>query len=139
MIYEATITYITIDKNGNDKQAKEAYVIDGVETFKEVEEILYTKFQDLTNIDVVAIKRSKVTEIINKRTNENERVWIADIVQTFVDEDGVEKEMRYKFAFFSLNTDTAFQYVKEYLKQGYTDMELVGLKKTRFEDIIYVA
>ena len=135
MTYEATITYITRDKNGNDKQVKNNYIIDEVETFAQVEELLYREFQDLTDIDVVAIKRSNINEIINKCNNVDEKIWLADIVQVFVDENGVEKEMRYKFAFFSLNTDTAFQYVKEYLKQGYTDMELVGLKKTRFQDI----
>ena len=135
MIYEATITYITRDKNGNDKQAKESFIIDNMETFGQVEELLYQEFQSLTDIDVIAIKRSNINEIINKCSNADEKIWLADIVQVFVDENGVEKEMRYKFAFFSLNTDTAFQYVKEYLKQGYTDMELVGLKKTRFQDI----
>lgn len=135
MIYEGTITYITVDESGNDKQKKEIYIVDNVETFAQVEELLYQEFQNLTNIDVVAIKRSNINEIINKCSNVDEKIWLADIVQMFVDENGVEKEMRYKFAFFSLNTDTAFQYVKEYLKQGYDDMELVGLKKTRFQDI----
>lgn len=135
MIYEGTITYIARDKNGNDKQVKESYIIDNVETFAEVEEMLYQEFEDLTDIDVVAIKRSNINEIIKPKTTEGENVWIADIVQMFTDENGVEKEMRYKFAFFSMYPDTAFQYVREYLKQGYTDMELVGLKRTRFEDI----
>lgn len=135
MIYEATITYLTRDKNGNDKQMKESFIVDNVETFAQVEELFYQEFQDLTDFDVIAIKRSNINEIINKCSNVDEKIWLADIVQMFVDENGVEKEIRYKFAFFSLNTDTAFQYVKEYLKQGYTDMELVGLKKTRFQDI----
>lgn len=135
MTYEATITYITRDKNGNDKQAKESFIVDNVETFAQVEELLYREFQDLTDIDVVSIKRSNINEIIKPKTTDGESVWVADIVQMFTDENGVEKEMRYKFAFFSMYPDTAFNYVKEYLKQGYTDMELVGLKKTRFEDI----
>lgn len=135
MTYEATITYVTIDKQGNDKQAKESYMVDGVETFAEVEELLYKEFQDLTDIDVIAIKRSNINEIIKGKTTDGESVWVADIVQLFVDENGIEKEMRYKFAFFSMYPDTAFNYVREYLKQGYTDMELVGLKKTRFKDI----
>lgn len=135
MIYEATITYLTRDNNGNDKQMKKSYIVDNVETFAQVEELLYQEFQNLTDIDVIAIKRSNINEIINRCSNADEKIWLADIVQMFVDENGAEKEMRYKFSFFSLNTDTAFQYVKEYLKQGYDDMELVGLKKTRFQDI----
>lgn len=138
MIYEGTITYITRDKNGNDKQVKDIFIVDNAETFAQVEELMYREFQNLTDIDVIAIKRSNINEIIKRCSNVDEKIWLADIVQMFVDENGVEKEMRYKFAFFSLNTDTAFQYVKEYLKQGYTDMELVGLKKTRFQDIYEV-
>lgn len=135
MIYEATITYITRDKNGNDRQAKESYMIDNAETFAQVEELMYREFQNLTDIDVASIKRSNINEIIKPKTTEGESIWVADIVQMFTDENGVEKEMRYKFAFFSMYPDTAFHYVKEYLKQGYDDMELVGLKKTRFQDI----
>jgi len=135
MIYEATITYITMDKNGNDRQAKESYMIDNAETFAQVEELMYREFQNLTDIDVASIKRSNINEIIKPKTTEGESIWVADIVQMFTDENGVEKEMRYKFAFFSMYPDTAFHYVKEYLKQGYDDMELVGLKKTRFQDI----
>lgn len=135
MIYEATITYITRDKNGYDKQAKDIFIVDNAETFAQVEELMYREFQNLTDIDVIAIKRSNINEIIKRCSNVDEKIWLADIVQMFVDENGAEKETRYKFAFFSLNTDTAFQYVKEYLKQGYTDMELVGLKKTRIKDI----
>lgn len=135
MIYEATITYITRDKYGNDRQAKESYMIDNAETFAQVEELMYREFQNLTDIDVVSIKRSNINEIIKPKTTEGESIWVADIVQMFTDENGVEKEMRYKFVFFSMYPDTAFHYVKEYLKQGYDDMELVGLKKTRFQDI----
>lgn len=135
MIYEGTITYLTRDKNGNDRQMKKNYIVDNVETFAQAEERLYVEFQDLTDIDVVAVKRSNINEIIKMKTTEGEGVWIADIVQSLVDDEGIEKEMRYKFAFFSMFFDTANQYVREYLKQGYTDMELVGLKKTRFENI----
>ena len=135
MIYEGTISYIKVDRNGNDKQVKESFIVDNAETFGQVEELLYTEYQDLTDIDVISIKRSSINEIIKPKTTDGERIWIADIVQTFVDENDVEKEMRYKFAFYSMLPDTAFQYVREYLKQGYTDMELVGLRQTKFKDI----
>ena len=136
MIYEATITYVTTDKNGNDKQVKASFIVENAETFSQVEELLYQNFQNLTDIDVVAIKRSNITEIIGPFNDIiDSKIWVADVVQIFVDENCVEKEMRYKFAFFSKNTDTAFQNVKEYLKQGYNDMELVALKKTKFQDM----
>lgn len=135
MIYEGTIQYCVIDKNGNDKQVKETYVIDEVETFGQVEELLYKEFQDLTDIDVVSIKRSVVNEIIKPKTTEGEQVWMAEVMQTFIDDNDVEKEMRYKFLFYGMTFDAANQYVREYMKQGYEGMELIGLKRTRIKDI----
>ena len=135
MIYESTISYLTQDNNGNDKVVKETYALNNYDTFEGVETRMYGTFQHLRDLDVIAIKRSNATEVINNRTSENDKVWIAEVIDTFVDDDGNEKETHYRFLLYSLTFETANNAVKEHLKQGYGDLEIVSLKRTRIREI----
>ena len=67
MIFEATVSHISVDEEGYVKCIKERYVVDDKELFSEVEEMLLTKFSELNEVDIPTIKRSKVREIANKR------------------------------------------------------------------------
>lgn len=91
MIYEGTIQYIAIDSNGNDKSTKANYIIENAELFAQVESKLYEEFKGYTDIDVVAVKRSKIKEIINTRQNDDDLIWMAELQDTFVGDDGKEK------------------------------------------------
>lgn len=137
MIYEGTIQYVTIDKNGNDKNNKCSYIIEQAETFGEVETKLYEEFDGQTALDVTAIKRSKLREVVNMRSTDEEKVFIADVASTFIDEDTEEEKVTiYKMALYAENYDVAYKRITEYLKQGYNDLEIVSLKKTSFIDIL---
>lgn len=86
--------------------------------------------------DVCAIKRSKVQEILNKRTYEDESIYNATLAQIFVDENtGKEKEQEYQVLFFAKNLKNATDYILEYIKQGY-DMEVKSVKKTSIKEVI---
>ena len=84
MIYEATISYAIIDKNGNDKTVKESYIFENTDTFAEVETMAYETFGTLSAIDVIAIKRSRLQEIINNRETETQSVFTVDVADTQV-------------------------------------------------------
>ena len=135
MIYEATISYAIIDKNGNDKTVKESYIFENTDTFSEVETMAYETFGTLSAIDVIAIKRSRLQEIINSRETETQSVFTVDVADTQVNESGEEVELVYKVVLFAENIDDAYAKAKEYLKQGY-GMYLVAIKKTRFKDVV---
>lgn len=135
MIYEATLTYITVDKNGNDKVEKSMYVIEGCDVFAEVENLLYEKFADENSLDVIAVKRSKIKEIANVRKYEDEKVYLSEVEDVYTDDNGEEKSLRYKILFYAKDFDGAKAFISEFIKQGF-DMTLVGLKRTRFEDVI---
>ena len=64
-----------------------------------------------------------------------EYIWIAEVQDTFTNDEGEEQEINYKVAFYSKTIDSAMAYVKEYLRQGY-DMKIVSLKKSNFVDVI---
>lgn len=134
MIYEATVTYIKVDDNGNDKQVKETFVLENMETFAEVEKFLYEEFGSFTAIDVVAIKRSTVKEIANERQSQDDKIWEATVQDVFTNDQGEEKELKYKVLLFSNTIENAIAFVTEYMEQGYS-MTLVSLKRTKFMDL----
>ena len=132
MIYESTIIYT----DNNDKSKKESYVLDAMSTFTEVEAKLHEEFNGFKSFDVIAIKRSKIAEIANARSSETERLWVAELMYEFLDDDAeVEKTIKYKILFFSETFDSAKTYISEYSKQGY-ELSLVSLKMTNFTDVI---
>lgn len=135
MIYEATLTYITVDKNGNDKVDKSMYVIEGCDVFAEVENMLYERFAGENSLDVVAIKRSKIKEIANARKYDDEKVYLSEVEDVYTDDNGEEKSLRYKILFYAKDFDSAKAFISEFIKQGF-NMNLVSLKLTKFNDVI---
>ena len=135
MIYEATISYVKIDTNGNDKTVKEQYIIENADLFVEVEMRMQGDFGALPNFDVTAIKRSRIHEVCNMRDNEDEKIYIATLIDTFVNEDGSEKEVKYQVAFFADDIANAHAFIEKYANQGY-NMRISGIKETKFSDVL---
>lgn len=136
MIYEITTSYTTVDNNGNDKVVKEKYLVENVNTFSEAEYLGLEEVGDLENGDVIAIKRSKLREIINKRSNDNEEIYIAEIADIRINDDGEQVELTYKVACFAINFDDAHSKINLYIKQGLDDMVARGIKHTKFLGVI---
>lgn len=135
MIYECTISHRMIDKNGNEKSVRQTYLVENKELFSQVESTAYEAFGGLVDFDVIAIKRSKLREIINSRENDDEFLFVADVADLQTNDDGEEVELVYKVALFALSMDDAYEKTKAYLSQGY-DMSIVGIKKTRLEEVL---
>lgn len=135
MIYESKVSFTKIDNKGNDKVVKEKYMVAEAETFGDAEKQTFEYCDGETDLDVIDVKRSKVKEIINSRANDNDIIFIADVETKTINEEGEEIEYVYKWALFAVDFDDAYRKVNEYLKQGY-DMSCVGMKKTKFIDII---
>lgn len=134
MIWEFTISYHSID-NGKEKVKKEKYVFDKCESFGEVEQKAIDLFDHLSEMEVVAIKQSKVKEIVNYKQYQDEKIFDATLRDVFVDEDGNEKYINYHILLCAKTFDNAKDLVSQYLKQGY-DLTLVTLKETSFVDIL---
>ena len=135
MIYESTITYKGIDNKGVEKLFKESYVISNAELFAEVENKMQEEFTAYQELDVVDIKRSKIKEIANGRTSDDENLWMSELLSVFVEDDGTEKEIKNKVLFFATTYDKANAFITQYVKQGY-NMEIVSTKKTHFIDVL---
>lgn len=135
MIYESTVTFTVIDEKGNDKTQKESVILEDMDTFTEVEGKMYDEYDGNNNLDVIAIKRSQIKEIANKRNDDNDKIFISEVCDTFTDDKGKEKEISYQIAFFSPSIDSAKAFIDNYIKQGY-DMRVKVLKETQFVDVL---
>ena len=135
MIHEVTIAFTVAGKNGEGKTVKEQYLVDNRNLFAEVEDAMYVGFDGHKDLDVIAVKRSRIKEIINTRQSEDDLIWMAELQDTFVDDDGKEKYIKYKVVLYSKTFDTAKAFISEYIKQGY-NLALVSLKLTKFEEVL---
>ena len=135
MIYESTVQFTTVDAHGNDRVVKQRFIIKEAMLHGEAEGITYKECHEQTDIDVIAVKRSKIEEILNKRQSDADYIFIADVADITTDENGEENELVYKMAFYANNADNAFNFIMAYLRQGY-NMTLVGLKKTKYNDVL---
>lgn len=137
MIFEAKISTVVVDKNGNDKVQKRAYIFENADSFSSVECTLNGEFGAETGFDVCAIKISRLKEIVNSRQTESDKIYFATIIDSFYDEDKDETvDTKYTVALFAQDINKAHQMAKDYMNQGLEDMELVGLKCTKFTDVI---
>lgn len=135
MAYEIQITYVTVDPRGNDRNVKENLILEHAESFADAEQIGYDYGSGYTALDVVAIKRSKIKEIANERTSDDEKIFLATLVDVFLNEDGTEKEIKYTIAFFSKNMATANVYINEYAKQGY-NMTITKIVESNYDNVL---
>jgi len=135
MYFEIAIQRIIIDpKSGNDKTIKELYFVDKVEFFGEAEMRGLELYPN--NADVIAVKISSIREFVNTRTNDEQSIFVATIEDIFTSDDGEEKAMKYKVALFAKDIHDATRITSEYMKMGISDMNLVGMKRTKFIDIL---
>lgn len=136
MIYESTISYVGVNDKGNDVVVKESYILQDKESFGDVEDTMYSEFNNtLTDMEVIAIKRSRIKEVANSRSNGEDKIYLATIADIFVDDNSNEKEIKYVIALFAKTFDGAKAFISEYLKQGYS-MQLKSLKETKFIEVI---
>lgn len=134
-MYEIKISYVVVDKNGNDKTVRESLVLENAESFANAEEIGYDYGSGLTAIDVTDIKRSKIKEVVNQHTSDDEYLWLVELLSIFTTEEGEEREQKYKVLVFAKTFNAAKTFMSEYIKQGYS-MDIVGIKKTKFTEVL---
>ena len=138
-MYEVKLNYVVVDEKGVDRSKTENLILEHAESFTDAEQIGYDYGSGLAGIDVVAIKRSKLKEIVNERPFNDEtcKIYIAQIVDHFVDMETEEtKDIKYSVALFAHDMKEAHQAIEQYMKQGLEDMDLVGIKETKFNDVL---
>lgn len=134
MFYEVTSKIVRMDSNGNDKEVLERLLIKDCELFAEAETRAMQEYNNENN--VVAIKQSKILEFVNERTDDDESIYLATIESVFTDDYGNETTSKYVVGLFSDSVEKATKTTIDYMKQGMDDLILVGIKRTKFIDLI---
>lgn len=132
MWYELELKVQKENSKGEIKEVKEHYITD-VDLFAEAEYKGMSLYGN--NSDVFAIVRSKIREIVNDK-EEDKPFYKAVITDTFVNDDGTEKETQYPVLICAKNVKEATKLIEDYMSQGLTDMRLDGITKTKIIDVL---
>ena len=127
MMYEVKARY-----TDGDKTVKVHYLLDA-ELFAQAEAKVYEQLKDKKDVDVVSIKRSTIKEVI--RVDNDLDYYVAAISDTYTDDKGNEKIIRYKQLLPAATIGEAQEAITDYLKQGY-DMRLDAIKLTTINAVL---
>lgn len=133
MFYEVSSRRIIIDKKGNDKSVTENYIVSKAALFSEAETAVYIKFA-MEN-DVVAIKRSNITDLVNTELD-GEFIYLATIEESELDDNGKVSTSNIVVAIYANSIEDATKNAKDYMKQMINYVSLVGVKKSKFIEVV---
>lgn len=135
MYYQIDIKRTVMDNKGNDRSITEKYIT-MCELLGEAEMKGYTEFNG--ECDVTAVKRlPNLREFVNERSDESGTyLYLATLEDKFVNDDGEESAVKYNVIVYAQHINEANVLLNEYLKQGMNSIELVGVKRTKFVDLI---
>ena len=131
MYFETVIKRKDKDKG---KEVTERFIVKGVELFAEAEAAMLAEYQNGCN--VVAVKQSKIKDIINSRMDDEEDIYYATLERYYISETGDEKSTKTDVALFAKDMTDAKSKLDAYLKQGLQDMSIFKITKTKFLDVI---
>ena len=132
MYYEAKIKVEKTLDSGEVKEVTEHFILDA-ELFAEAEKVMYDEYPN-HKLDVFAIFRSKIREIINDK-EDDKPFFKAIVIDIFTDDSGKEKETKYEVLVCAESVAEATTITNEYLKQGY-NLRLDEVKRTKIVDYI---
>lgn len=132
MLFESKIKVEKTLDSGEVKEVTEHFILDA-ELFGEAEKRMFEEYPSL-KIDVFAVYRSKIREIINEK-EDDKPFFKAVVIDIFTDDNGKEKETKYEVLVCAENVAQATAITMEYLKQGY-DLRLDEVKRTKIVDYL---
>ena len=133
MYYEVTSRRVTIDKKGNDKSVTENFLVTNAALFSEAETAIYLKF--VMENDVVAIKRSNISDVVHVE-EAGAYIYLATIEETHIDDNMKETILNVIVALYADSIEDATVRAKEYMSHGLNDSTLVGVKKSKFVEVV---
>ena len=131
MFYEVTLSVDKLNEKGEPKRCIEKYITDKM-LFAEAEAIGLALYNN--ECDVTAIKRSKISEIINDK-EEYKPFFKAVVCTVITNEDGSEKEVDSHILVCEKDVKSATEKVVEYAKRNF-GMELKSISRTKILDFL---
>lgn len=138
MLYEIKLNVTRPQDDGAMKQVKEHYILDA-DLHGQAEAAgfsLYAGVSNATDVDVFAVFRSDIKEIINEKTDDKP-FFKATVIDIVTDDNGNEKELKYQVLVCAGDITEANEILGEYLRQGY-DMRLDALRRVKINDYLHL-
>lgn len=130
MLYEVSSKRTAIDKNGRDKTITEHFVVSNCMLFAEAETAVLS---ENLNCDVVAVSRSAISEFVNKRVDDEQKIFLAFVE---VADEVEEKTSKKVVALFAKDVADATKISLDYVSKSINNETLIGVKKSKFLDTI---
>lgn len=136
MLYECGVRYERTMENGMTKKVTELYLVDAL-SFAEAEGRITNEMEPYIsgNFDVVTIKRTNISEIVEGLSTADN--WFkAKLMYITIDEKtGKEKKQAVHFIVRASDINNAHICVVEHMKGSVMDYEIATLDKTKIMDL----
>lgn len=132
MYYEIIVKRSVSKEDGSFKDVTERHMVNNVDLFAEAEAKAIEEYSGCIECDVTYIKRSPVREFVNQPIDEDEKIFIATVVDSYTDDNGNEKELKYYVGLFACDMRQAQAIMEDYMKQGLSEMRIQQIKETKF-------
>lgn len=130
MFYEITAKTKEANAKGKEVAVNHKYLTEQ-ELYAEAEHVILQQHPDN---ETYSITKSRIREVVNA-CSEEDKAFVATLQQEY-DIDGNKSAMKYDVLVFAQDFDKARQTVKDYLRQGYDDMELAKLAESKIEEVL---
>lgn len=135
MFYEGITKRHQMNGKGLDVVVTEKWLVENVEFFAEAEVKLLEEWNN--ECDVIALKQSKLREMINERGDEDDEIYFSTIENILIDEiSGEEKATQYVVGLFAKSLEEATRETLKYMQMGITDMNLVKVQRTKIVEVL---
>lgn len=135
--FETTVRYEKTDENGQNKKAREKYLVSAM-SFTEAEEKI---IQEMTpfitgSFQVTDIKQAKYAELFFADEPEADRYYSCQLELITVDEkSGKEKKSKYNVLVQASNLPDAMKKLSDNMKGSMIDYNAVAVKETAIMDV----
>lgn len=136
--FESTVKYMKVHEDGREKKVSELYLIDAM-SFTETEQISCEELNKITKGDcyISAIKKSKITEVVESNDESDDRWYKAKIAIIDADEvSGKEKSSYQYYLVAASNINRALENLEKSLSTFVVPYEICSLSDTTFVDVI---
>ena len=140
--YLTTVRYAQTQSDEMSKTITEQYFVWGAANFADAENITYNKvFGDGDNIDVTAIKRSNIVEVIKRADDsysDDDKWYKAKLTFTTLNEaTGKERKTTVNYLAVAQDISIARNRIVDFMRGSISDYEISTLDETKIVSVLF--
>lgn len=140
--YLTTVRYAQTQPDGMSKTITEQYFVWDAANFADAENITYNKvFGDGDNIDVTAIKRSNIVEVIKRADDsysDDDKWYKAKLTFTTLNEaTGKERKTTVNYLVVAQDISIARNRIVDFMRGSISDYEISTLDETKIVSVLF--